>query len=1189
MRTLPLLAIFLLVSLSAIAQSPIWVDAWNVNSSGNGTPSDMCIDDSSNVYLVGSFSGTIKFGPYSLKSSNNDVYVVKASNAGKIRWARQLGGSGYDVSYRVAVDDSFNVYVTGSFSSNYGDGKDTVSSVGSYDGFLTKLNADGKTQWSVIASGSSIQYGKAVAVDGEGKIYWLGEYTGNSTIAGKSVSGIGSTDLFLAKLNRDGKAIKVSAYGGNSLESAVDISINGKIFYITGNFVSSNLKFGSTTLSSSGSYDVFLARFDTTMKVAWAIKGGGSSNDMVYSLHTGRDGSAYLAGTYISSFGMGGRSVTGSWYDVFALRVAANSKASYMVNIQHTSGFTQDILPTGIHGFKDGSVYVSGYFQNSIKIGSKSYSAKGSNDVFVLAFNKNGALDWINLGGNSNSETMANMDVDSVGYYYVAGDYFSSTKFGSNSLSGSTPTFVAKGTPPVTPPKFKGLKNRYVYYDSTFSRSFEVKPKTDATYKLLTAPNGMTIDPNTAVITFTPNSSQLGSYKVVIYVENLGGNDKDSFTMQVIKPLDASLKLPDEACVNQGVLFSQSDPSVGPLQVVWDFGDGATSTTEKPIRAYNKPGTFVVKMLATNVFGVKDSTTDTIMVNPIPGAAIQQISACLKDSIYLQNASTISSGSLVSYKWYRDQTLVSSKKDLKYFAATLDTNTYKLVSVSDKGCRDSTSMVVHITNKPTSKYSVYNACSGDETLFFDKSSSSDDTIKTYSWKFGDGVEKVVVYPGITHVYKTGGSFDAVLTVTTNNGCSASYKQKLTINPKPTALFDAGDFCFGQTMNLVDKSTTTAGTIDQRRWTTGDGKSYTKETVSHNYKTPGKYSITLIIANSVGCTDTLVKKITVAAKAHAVLVNTSPCEGGKIYLQDSSTRGANDEWYDNKWYRDGKYFATGNYIVTQIDTANATFKLVVSTLSGCKDSMETTVSPKPHVAAKFSLPNGCEMDTLPITENFDRNNLDHVKWFGLGVEVVEKDSHWFAIYQPAKEHQLFVRTFANNGCEDSTLNTRFTVYHNPTSQFNIAVDSATSTYSFVADEKGAKQYLWDLDNGAGSTSAGDSIAEKYTWNRNYHIMLTVMSDSGCTSFTDSLVQVNLPNSVEETNNRFTLYPNPASTWLKIGGNSQAENLQWKIYNNLGAMVLTGKHPIINVTNLNTGTYIIEIKSKDESIKMSFIKN
>ena len=63
--------------------------------------------------------------------------------------------------------------------------------------------------------------------------------------------------------------------GGTSIEYVRNIALDKSgNSYITGQFGSS-ATFGSTTLTTSGGFDIFLAKFDNSGNVVWASKAGG--------------------------------------------------------------------------------------------------------------------------------------------------------------------------------------------------------------------------------------------------------------------------------------------------------------------------------------------------------------------------------------------------------------------------------------------------------------------------------------------------------------------------------------------------------------------------------------------------------------------------------------------------------------------------------------------------------------------------------------------------------------------------------------------------------------------------------------------------------------------------------------------------------------------------------------------------
>ena len=59
-----------------------------------------------------------------------------------------------------------------------------------------------------------------------------------------------------------------------------------------------------------------------------------------------------------------------------------------------------------------------------------------------------------------------------------------------------------------------------------------------------------------------------------------------------------------------------TDSSTGADSVLWDFGDGDTSSERNPVHNYSSNGTFIVTLTASNQFG-EDSTTQTVVVTGI--------------------------------------------------------------------------------------------------------------------------------------------------------------------------------------------------------------------------------------------------------------------------------------------------------------------------------------------------------------------------------------------------------------------------------------------------------------------------------------------------------------------------------------------------------------------------------------------
>ncbi|MFT3681975.1 MAG: PKD domain-containing protein [Ferruginibacter sp.] len=94
-----------------------------------------------------------------------------------------------------------------------------------------------------------------------------------------------------------------------------------------------------------------------------------------------------------------------------------------------------------------------------------------------------------------------------------------------------------------------------------------------------------------------------------------------------IKPTASYTFTPDNVCGNTPIAFTNSSSGLGNTYQ-WDFNDGTTVTTTSPshqfLAAIGSSGsqTYNVKLVATNVYGCRDSSTKIITVQKIPDATI---------------------------------------------------------------------------------------------------------------------------------------------------------------------------------------------------------------------------------------------------------------------------------------------------------------------------------------------------------------------------------------------------------------------------------------------------------------------------------------------------------------------------------------------------------------------------------------
>jgi hypothetical protein len=203
----------------------VWVKALGTNGRG------IAVDGAGNIHVSGGFTGTVDFDPgpgtFNMSSSgSNDVYVAKLDASGNLIWAKKMGGVFDDISRTLALDMSGNVITSGWFSVTVdfdpGAGTANLSSAGSYDIFISKLDASGNFVWAKRVGGTGTDDCPDLATDALGNIYGAGYYSGTTADfdpgAGTYILPNSNTlyEAFVLKLDASGNFVMAGGFGSTS-------------------------------------------------------------------------------------------------------------------------------------------------------------------------------------------------------------------------------------------------------------------------------------------------------------------------------------------------------------------------------------------------------------------------------------------------------------------------------------------------------------------------------------------------------------------------------------------------------------------------------------------------------------------------------------------------------------------------------------------------------------------------------------------------------------------------------------------------------------------------------------------------------------------------------------------------------------------------------------------------------------
>jgi hypothetical protein len=175
----------------------------------------VAVDGAGNILITGDFEGDIDLGGGSMAAAGDyDVFLAQLSPSGAHNWSQRYGDELEDYVKGIAVDDSANVIVTGFFFGDIDFGGGTISSLGSNDIFVGKLDSNGAHIWSqgfgddhsVPIPNISRQFAEDVAVDRAGSIVLSGYFYGTVDFGGGTLTSGTSrwdnTDMFIAKFGQ---------------------------------------------------------------------------------------------------------------------------------------------------------------------------------------------------------------------------------------------------------------------------------------------------------------------------------------------------------------------------------------------------------------------------------------------------------------------------------------------------------------------------------------------------------------------------------------------------------------------------------------------------------------------------------------------------------------------------------------------------------------------------------------------------------------------------------------------------------------------------------------------------------------------------------------------------------------------------------------------------------------------------
>lgn len=301
-----------------------------INVTPNQFIGDIKTDKYENLYITGSFKGTLILGAYTLVSTSNiSGFVAKIDPTLTFIWADKLESTNESAGYEIAALNEDFIYVTGIFNTNVTLGNIILTSTSAADLFVSKFNSgNGECLWAesfAYGSGSTFKE-PSICIDPKGHVLVTGSFQGSMKIEDKIISSnVGNDDIFVLKLLSTGKLIWIKSCGGASGDRVFDIESDiDENVYITGSFTG-DVQFSPITVPSDGGEDLFLSKFNKFGNLIDVVTAGGVYNDVGADLVLDKEGNLYITGYFtgpadFSPYHVDSNSITN--IDAFVAKIA---------------------------------------------------------------------------------------------------------------------------------------------------------------------------------------------------------------------------------------------------------------------------------------------------------------------------------------------------------------------------------------------------------------------------------------------------------------------------------------------------------------------------------------------------------------------------------------------------------------------------------------------------------------------------------------------------------------------------------------------------------------------------------------------------------------------------------------------------------------------------------------------------
>ncbi len=545
----------------------------------------------------------------------------------------------------------------------------------------------------------------------------------------------------------------------------------------------------------------------------------------------------------------------------------------------------------------------------------------------------------------------------------------------------------------------------------------------------------------------------------------------------------------------------------------WDFGDGTFDTLQNPTHLYPDTGSYRVFLHVIDSNGCANENAAAYIQKVFPLSKMDFTwsvdPAAVVDKLQFTAQVDTTYGKVTSWHWDFGDGDTANIQNPTHQYGSIGQYQVKLSIVINGFCPNSITKTVTVEPLPAPDFKVSPVCLNDTTFFTDLSTTPVGTITTWKWYFGDGDSLIVHKPGnpdVKHIYRVKTTYPVTLLTINSKGYQRSITKNITVVPKPVAKFTFNDTCYTQPTSFIDESSLEGGSpISSWNWNFGDTLSGASDSSrlqnpTHIISVPGTYPVRLIIENTDGCWDTIVRNVVMDSLP---AVNFTMSQDSICMNQAASFHGIGTNI--NSWHWDFGNGDSSRYqdTVYQFSTPGLhTVTLTVKGSKGCTSSVshDIYVYPIPNPDFRFTI--FCKGDTTCFSDRstISSGYIQHWQWsFGDGSsDTIQNPTH---LYQPVGQYLATLYVTSDKSC--TTAITQTVIFDSlPSPDFNVSPVCLNDTTFFtdktttpVGTIQTLKWYFGDGDSLIVNNLDSFNVKHIYRAKTTYNVTLSAISTFG----------------------------------------------------------------------------------------------